>query len=956
MYSLSLTANDGQLFGRDTVVVQVEPNNPPIITSTPKTEVLADQIYSDTVKAYDPDGHSVAFRLSKKPGGMDIDTSTGAINWNTDSMKVGAYEIEVVVSDSLGGQAKQSYLLTVMALDVSKVDIVPVDLDISGVIHNPATLTSSGIVSIRILNNGTDTIRDPYRICLFKDNNFNCHFETGIDQVLGSAMVLSPHPPSDTILSTINIGTIPSSGNDLFFAYADCDTAIIEFNENNNVVQQKNDCVYTPPVRSFQPKLEWKWDSSTVAPLKVQPYATPMVARLNDDNGDGKIDNGDIPDIVFVAASVDSMNNRVRNAVLRAIKGDGSGELFCNTQYELHTSAPVAIGDIDKDGLPEIVAVGEDDGKDSMSIIAFENNGDFKWKSRKFYYFSGNGMWTNSIDDLDADGSPEIIVGGNILNADGTLKAHLEGSEGFYPLSTIVDLNLDGKKEIVIRNTAYFSDGSVYWRNYDIASGFYWTGLSPLMCVPSNLDDDPYPELVFTMSGSYFSDGGYAVLEHDGKIKRLHLNHNIGGGPPLVSDFDGNGEKDIGIAWQLFFTADSINRSKAINDQYEKTELWQNRIKDQSSGWTGSTAFDFDNDGSSEIVFADEACLWIANGKTGEILFQDSVGSGTAMENPVVADVDNDGNAEIVTIANEFRSYGIDTVSHRRGICVYGDANDSWVAARSIWNERNYHVTNVEDDGTIPVHETPSWLAGYNYYQNTAIKPTGCDDIVASFVRIDGTSCQDSARVTARITNSGVHNVGKNIPVSFYYNTAPENGGVYIGTTTTTKNFRIGEYEDVSYTIRNPLPGMQTLVVVADQDSAGNGIVSESDELNNRATVTFDMCNKAPVITSAPVDTSAEGIAYIYQVEASDGDNDALMYQLPICPAGMVINGNSGLITWTPDSTQGLSHNVEVRVIDGRGGAGAQKFSLMVRDAMNDAPRFISAPVTTGSEESLYSG
>src|SRR5690606_25880834 len=36
------------------------------------------------------------------------------------------------------------------------------------------------------------------------------------------------------------------------------------------------------------------------------------------------------------------------------------------------------------------------------------------------------------------------------------------------------------------------------------------------------------------------------------------------------------------------------------------------------------------------------------------------------------------------------------------GIRVYRDAADRWVRSRMIWNQHAYHVTNVEDDGTIP--------------------------------------------------------------------------------------------------------------------------------------------------------------------------------------------------------------------------------------------------------------
>ena len=53
-----------------------------------------------------------------------------------------------------------------------------------------------------------------------------------------------------------------------------------------------------------------------------------------------------------------------------------------------------------------------------------------------------------------------------------------------------------------------------------------------------------------------------------------------------------------------------------------------------------------------------------------------------------------------------------------RGIYVIGDRNDTWVPARQIWNQHSYHVTNVNDDGTIPRFEQNSWQTHNTYRLN----------------------------------------------------------------------------------------------------------------------------------------------------------------------------------------------------------------------------------------------
>jgi hypothetical protein len=73
----------------------------------------------------------------------------------------------------------------------------------------------------------------------------------------------------------------------------------------------------------------------------------------------------------------------------------------------------------------------------------------------------------------------------------------------------------------------------------------------------------------------------------------------------------------------------------------------------------------------------------------------------------------------------------------------------------------------------------------------------------------------------------------------------------------------------------------------------------------------------APVITSTAVLTAREGVAYNYDVNATDANaGDTLSYELTTAPAGMSINVATGLINWTPTVSQAGTQNVMVRVTD----------------------------------------
>ncbi len=91
--------------------------------------------------------------------------------------------------------------------------------------------------------------------------------------------------------------------------------------------------------------------------------------------------------------------------------------------------------------------------------------------------------------------------------------------------------------------------------------------------------------------------------------------------------------------------------------------------------------------------------------------------------------------------------------------------------------------------------------------------------------------------------------------------------------------------------------------------------------------------NHDPVITSTPVTVGTVGSAYRYDVNATDQDGDTLTYALTQKPAGMSIQSGSGLIQWTPQSSDIGTVAVTVQVTDGKGGSAVQRYSVVVTGA-----------------------
>ena len=110
--------------------------------------------------------------------------------------------------------------------------------------------------------------------------------------------------------------------------------------------------------------------------------------------------------------------------------------------------------------------------------------------------------------------------------------------------------------------------------------------------------------------------------------------------------------------------------------------------------------------------------------------------------------------------------------------------------------------------------------------------------------------------------------------------------------------------------------------------------------------------NTDPVVTSSPVVTARTGDAFGYQVIAEDADGDALNYYLTTAPEGMLIEPDTGSISWTPTEDQLGAQEVVVRVIDARGATTSQSFTIDV--AQNQLPVFSSEPNRIGNPNEAY--
>lgn len=91
-----------------------------------------------------------------------------------------------------------------------------------------------------------------------------------------------------------------------------------------------------------------------------------------------------------------------------------------------------------------------------------------------------------------------------------------------------------------------------------------------------------------------------------------------------------------------------------------------------------------------------------------------------------------------------------------------------------------------------------------------------------------------------------------------------------------------------------------------------------------------DLENQSPVINSTPGTLATAGVAYQYEVTASDPDGDNVSISLNYGPSGMIFDEPSNTIRWTPPEASDKAEQIKIEAKDGFGGLVRQVFWLNV--------------------------
>ena len=608
-------------------------------------------------------------------------------------------------------------------------------------------------------------------------------------------------------------------------------------------------CEYHGSLGKLNAVPRWKWGPvAQTRPAFSDVWSTPAVGRLYDSNCDGKVNDLDVPNILFVSGkAIDSQTGKgtccqctgttptaCHTGVLRLLDGRSGQELWSLDKASPNSSgfagSSVAIGDVDVDGLVDVVAVtGEG------YVVLVDGTGKVRRTSDK--PIPGNGGasfgWGGglAIADMDGDGFAEIGFGSTVYSTtNGAITLKFTGAGGIggsgadEALSTFVDLDgaPDKHLELLAGHTAYRADGSMLWNRNDLPDGFPGVG-------DFNLDGKP--EAVLVANGKvWILDGatGATVLGPG------TLPGSGSGGPPTVADFDGDSRPEIGVAMATFY---SMLKPDFAGKQIKV--IWQTPNHDLSSSVTGSSVFDFEGDGKAEVIYGDECFLWVFDGATGHVRFAEPHTSFTGTEASLVADIDGDGRAEMLMVSNGSDpsaggSWPCDTAPWNqvskdpnyghpawapppgapayRGIVAFGDSANSWVGTRTLWSEHTYHVTNICDDrdsacaapnvyGSIPRVEKSNWTLPWlnDFRQN--VQDKGLFDAPDATISL-AVDCGTPVALHPSVRNIGLASLPAGVDVGLYMRVGITD--TLVGQTATTHALLPGQTEALSVTV-NPM-------------------------------------------------------------------------------------------------------------------------------------------------------
>jgi hypothetical protein len=459
----------------------------------------------------------------------------------------------------------------------------------------------------------------------------------------------------------------------------------------------------------------------TVSPTSTQVIMMPIVLNF------GGLPMG-VSKVAFVSYQNATQANIDGGGVLRIIDHNcneiaqfpssftGPIPPGCPANIYSHHVAPVsglAAGNIDANPDVEIIAVLDATTANHAQIVALNlSNGILKPKWCSQPLPTGDFIGPSSAPAIARlDQAPgwqrQIILDNKVFDFNGTLRytgfnhggnncATSAGSPCPRSHTTLVS-NVLGQPlpQVITGRGLYQSTNPATWTGTLAWWNAVVTNLAPGLTFPAVAELDPSslgPEIVVTdtmvTTLRVLSAAGVqlasAPIPNPGFSKC--------GGPPLIGNFDGGSDTEIGVASCSRYSVFKYSSGTL------SSPLWSMPTFDPG-GQTSATLINTPT--GARVYYTDAQKVWVFDGATGGVLQSIPNSSATAIEGPTVAAFDNGtGRGSVIVAAN----------GTYHGVRIFDDPTIG--PMRAFMNQHTYHVTNISNFvGSIPAVEPPSWVA-----------------------------------------------------------------------------------------------------------------------------------------------------------------------------------------------------------------------------------------------------
>lgn len=503
-------------------------------------------------------------------------------------------------------------------------------------------------------------------------------------------------------------------------------------------VEGSASCQDPPEPGPMQVREAWRWSGSSDYPDYDRVGSTPVVINLDEDEAS---------EVLFVTWT--GYTDR-GPGVLRAVDGATGEEQWSvmGTLGDITGVSGVAAGRVNGEVLVFVCTTNQS-SPPSGELLALDASGHELWITDSADTVCESGEDFPALHRFEEGGEVYVIVGRNVVSTTGAVIASGQYGRGgmfhdngrlnpYGSMSFVADVNGDGVGEIIVGDAVYDAAGAALWHS-DWGDG---------SLAVADIDGTPGPELIVNANSviqGYRADTGdrltWAPMDFTGE--------RLLGGPPTIADHDTRDpELEFGFNWPGLH----------VVYNHDGTELWRHEISENSGGGTGSTTFDFEGDGLTEVIIADQDDLWILDGRDGAVRLQwADHDSGTVHEYPVIVDVDADDEAEIVFMSNDYFPWR-NGEEGWTGITMLEADGARWMDTSRAWNQYAYYADHVDDQGEILYPERPHWET-HNSFRSAV--PTGWPVYGQPDLEVlDVVFCEDTCEAGAVRMHIAVANVG----------------------------------------------------------------------------------------------------------------------------------------------------------------------------------------------------